>query len=175
MNKYKKAILKRYYAVLYCFNSEAYKRKYPIFLKKIGIRISSTYYSSGHGFIAPSVVFDANDYSLISIGDATTISSDVVFLTHDYSISKGLKTIDAKLSGRFLKPISVGSNSFIGMRTILLPGTELGNNVIVGAGSVVKGKYPDNVVIAGNPAKVICDVETWARRHYEAHDFEELK
>lgn len=38
-------------------------------------------------------------------------------------------------------------------------GTQLGNNVIVGAGSVVHGKFPDNVVIAGNPAKIICTLE----------------
>lgn len=174
MNIYIKALLKRYYKVLYLFNSEAYKEKYPKFLRKIGINIPEDYYASKHGFISPSVIFDANDYSLISIGKATTISSDVVFLTHDYSISKGLKTIDEKLSGRFLKPICVGDNSFIGMRSILLPGTTIGNNVIIGAGSVVKGNYPDNVVVAGNPAKVICNVKEWAKRHYEAHDYYEL-
>jgi acetyltransferase-like isoleucine patch superfamily enzyme len=96
----------------------------------------------------------------------------VVFLTHDYSIARGLKLIHAPESGRFLKPISVGSNCFIGMRTILLPGTTIGDNVIVGAGAVVKGHYPDGVVIAGNPARVICTTEEWARRHYELKDYE---
>jgi len=172
MNVYKRAILKRYFKVLYMFNSERYKKKYPKFLRKIGINISDTYYATGHGFISPTVFFDANDYSLITIGDATTISMDVVFLTHDYSISKGLKMIDPNLNGRFLKPITVGSNSFIGMRTILLPGTILGNNVIVGAGSVVKGTFPDNVVIAGNPAKIICKTDEWAKRHYEQQDYQ---
>ena len=172
MNRYQRAILKIYYQILYKFNSERYKEKYPAFLRKMGINISDTYYATKHGFIAPSVSFDANDYSLITIGDATTISLDVVFLTHDYSISKGLKLIDPNLSGRFLKPIRVGSNCFIGMRTILLPGTTLGDNVIVGAGAVVKGTFPDNVVIAGNPAKVICTTDEWAKRHYEAKDYE---
>jgi acetyltransferase-like isoleucine patch superfamily enzyme len=137
----------------------------------LGLNISENYYKSGHGFIAPSVSFDGNDYSLITIGDATTISLDVVLLTHDYSISKGLKLLDPSLNGRFLKPISVGNNCFIGMRTIILPGTSIGNNVIVGAGSVVKGKFPDNVVICGNPAKIICSTEEWAKRHYEKQDY----
>ena len=172
MNRYKRAFLKKYYKILYKFNSKKYKEKYPKFLKKMGIGISDTYYATKHGFIAPTVVFDANDYSLITIGDATTISSDVVFLTHDYSISKGLKLIDADLSGRFLKPISVGSNCFIGMRSILLPGTTLGNNVIVGAGAIVKGTFPDNVVIGGNPAKIICSTEEWAKRHFEVKDYQ---
>ena len=172
MNIYLKAILKRYYKILYKFNSEKYKEKYPKFLRKIGIDISENYYSTKHGFIAPSVVFDANDYSLITIGNATTISMDVVFLTHDYSVSKGLKMIDPKLDGRFLKPIKVGNNCFIGMRTILLPGTVLGDNVIVGAGAVVKGTFPDNVVIGGNPARIICKTDEWAKRHYEAKDYQ---
>lgn len=172
MNKYKKAILKRYYKVLHMFNPEKYKKSYPHFLKRIGICISENYYDTKHGYIAPSVVFDANDYSLITIGDATTISADVVFLTHDYSISKGLKMIDPELNGRFLKPIRIGSNCFIGMRTILLPGTTLGDNVIVGAGAVVKGSFPDNVVIGGNPARVICNTDEWAKRHFETKDYQ---
>lgn len=174
MNKYKKAFLKRYYQLIFRFKPELYKRKYPMFLRAMGINISENYYDSKHGFISPTVVFDANDYSLISIGDATTISSEVVFLTHDYSISKGLKMIDPTLNGRFLKPITVGSNCFIGMRTILLPGTTLGNNVIVGAGSLVKGIYPDDVVICGNPARIICSTKEWAQGHYEKQDYTPL-
>lgn len=172
MNKYKRAILKRYYKIVHTFNPEKYKVKYPKFLRKIGIDISESYYDTKHGYIAPSVVFDANDYSLISIGDATTISTEVVFLTHDYSISKGLKLIDHKLNGRFLKPIRIGSNCFVGMRTVFLPGTTLGNNVIVGAGAVVKGSFPDNVVIGGNPAKIICKTDEWAKRHFESKDYQ---
>lgn len=95
-------------------------------------------------------------------------------MTHDYSISKGLKVLDHNLNGRFLRPISVGSNCFIGMRTILLPGTTLGDNVIVGAGSVVKGEFPSNVVIAGNPARVLCKTEEWAKKHLERKDYVEL-
>lgn len=171
MNIYKKAIFKRFYKLLYQVNPEKYKEKYPKFLRDIGINISENYYATGHGFIAPSVVFDANDYSLITIGDATTISLDVVFLTHDYSITKGLKLIDPNLKGRFLKPIFIGKNCFIGMRTILLPGTKLGDNVIVGAGSIVKGSFPDNVVICGNPARVLCSTDEWAKRHFELKDY----
>lgn len=174
MNRYKRIFLKHYYNVLYRVNSEKYKKVYPCFLRELGINISEHYYDTKHGFIAPSVSFDGNDYSLITIGDATTISLDVVFLTHDYSISKGLKIIDPTLSGRFLKPIKIGNNCFVGMRTILLPGTTIGDNVIIGAGSVVKGTYPDNVVISGNPAKIICSTQVWAKRHYEIKDYSPL-
>lgn len=174
MNHYVRALLKRYYRFLSRVDVEKYKREYPVFLNRIGIDIPLDYRESGHGFIAASVVFDANDYSLISIGKATTISEDVLLLTHDYSISKGLKLIDPNLNGRFLRPIRIGENSFIGIRSIILPGTTIGNNVIVGAGSIVKGTFPDNVVIAGNPAKVICSTEAWARKHFDHSDFDLL-
>lgn len=53
------------------------------------------------------------------------------------------------------KPVKIGNNVWIGMNSIILPGVELGNNVIVGAGSVVTKSFPDNVIIAGNPARII--------------------
>lgn len=52
-------------------------------------------------------------------------------------------------------PVIIGDNCFIGMNSIILKGTKLGNNVIVGAGSVVHGTFPDNCIIAGNPARII--------------------
>ncbi len=43
-------------------------------------------------------------------------------------------------------------------------GTKLGNNTIVGAGSIVKGTFPDNVVIAGTPAKIVCTLEDFKKK-----------
>ena len=52
-------------------------------------------------------------------------------------------------------PITIGDNCWIGGGAIINPGVSLGNNVVVGAGAVVTKSFGDNVVIAGNPAKVI--------------------
>lgn len=49
----------------------------------------------------------------------------------------------------------IGRNSFIGGRSLILPGVELGDNCIVGAGSVVTRSIPSHCVVAGNPARVI--------------------
>lgn len=98
---------------------------------------------------------------LISIGSYVKITRGVIILTHDYSLST-LRRVYGEWIGEG-KVTSIGDNCFIGMNSIILMGTHIGNNVIVGAGSVVHGDVPDNVVIAGNPAKIICTLE----EHYK--------
>lgn len=53
------------------------------------------------------------------------------------------------------REIHIGKNCFIGCNAIILKGTVLGSGCVVGAGAVVSGKFEDNCVIAGNPARVI--------------------
>ncbi len=55
----------------------------------------------------------------------------------------------------------IGNNVFIGEHATILMGTIIGDNCIVGANSLVKGTFPDNVVIAGNPARVVCTLEEY--------------
>jgi acetyltransferase-like isoleucine patch superfamily enzyme len=52
-------------------------------------------------------------------------------------------------------PVSIGVGSWLGAGAIVLPGTRIGRNVVVGAGSVVRGVFPDHCVLAGVPARVI--------------------
>lgn len=60
------------------------------------------------------------------------------------------------------KPIHIGSNSFVGLGVIILPGTVIGDNVIVGAGAVVKGNLESNNIYIGNPARSIGTIEDYA-------------
>lgn len=53
------------------------------------------------------------------------------------------------------KPLKIGNNCWIGMNAVILPGVELGEHVIVGAGAVVTESFGSNLVIAGNPARII--------------------
>lgn len=99
----------------------------------------------------------------ISIGDNTAIGGNVKILDNDFH------PIDAEDRIRLLndahggdaadlipaKEIIIGKNCFIGCNAIILKGTILGDGCVVGAGAVVSGKFEDNCVIAGNPAKVI--------------------
>ncbi len=97
----------------------------------------------------------------IVIGDFTDIGGNVKILDNDFH------PIDAETRNRLTiegggesdlvpsRPIKIGRNCFIGVNSIILKGTELGDGCVVGAGSVVAGKFPANSVVAGNPAKVI--------------------
>lgn len=53
------------------------------------------------------------------------------------------------------QPVFIGNDVWIGSRVTILPGTRIGNGVIIGAGAVVSGEIPDMAVAAGNPAKIV--------------------
>lgn len=92
---------------------------------------------------------------LIEIGDDVTISSDVVFVTHDNSVIK----IDPTKPNLFGK-IKIGNNCFIGQRSMILYGVTLADSIIVAAGSVVTKSFDEsNIIIGGNPARKISSFE----------------
>lgn len=154
--------------VLEVVNSPLYIKIFPKYLCWLGVNIDP---NREPGYISPSVDFDGNDYSIIKIGSGTTLSKNVLLLTHDYSIKKGLQVLGEKTNAHFLKAIEIGDNCLIGARACILPGTKIGNNVIVGTGAVVKGCIPDNSIVIGNPAKIVCDIEQWALKHKEKGDY----
>ena len=162
---------KKIIGVLSYINVRKYMKYYTRYLQKIGVKIPN--YDT-RSFIHPSVYFDGADYSIIEIGQNVTISMDVMLLTHDYSIRNALSYIGKNKEDkryRFLKQITIGDNSFIGAKSSILPGTTIGSNVIIAAGSVVKGNVPNGTIWGGNPAKQISTIEEFANRHYEMQDY----
>lgn len=109
---------------------------------KIGenVDILDSYIDFCHGF-------------LITIGNNVTITGARV-LAHDASTKKFLGYSKV---GR----VDIGNDVFIGKDAIILPNTRIGNKVIVGAGCVVAKDVPDNVVIVGNPFKIICSFDDY--------------
>lgn len=91
------------------------------------------------------------DICPIIIGDNAMLAPGV----HIYSATHPLDPTERN-SGRELgKPVKIGNNVWIGGRSVIIPGVTLGDNVVVAAGSVVTKSFPDNVVIGGNPAKIL--------------------
>lgn len=154
------------------FHTDYYMRSYTKYLKRCGLDIADY---DEHGYIHPSVWFDSSErYSLIKIGRAVTLSRDVILLTHDYSIRNAINAFEENAGNvkyKFLKPIAIGDNCFIGARTVLLPGTEIGDDVIIGAGSVVKGKIPQRTVWGGAPACQLSTLEEYYSRHKDKQDY----
>ncbi len=84
----------------------------------------------------------------IIIGDNTMIAPGVKIISANHKLDDFKMHVKAD-------PIVIGSNCWLGANSVILPSCNLGNNVIVGAGAVVTKSFESNVVIGGNPAKVI--------------------
>ena len=98
---------------------------------------------------------------LISFGDNVS-AINVDFITHDGAVWLW-RNKNPKLD--LFKSIKIESNIFIGHRSIILPGTHICSNVIIGAGSVVKGEIKENQVYAGVPARPICSIEDYFEKN----------
>jgi maltose O-acetyltransferase len=124
-------------------------------LKERGLTVGADARIVGEVFIDPDFC------DLISIGDNTTISADVMILAHDGSTKR-------LLGYTRIAPVQIGSRVFVGARAIILPGVTIGDDAIVGAGSIVTRDVPAATVVAGNPARHIADTETYIGQHSAA-------
>jgi acetyltransferase-like isoleucine patch superfamily enzyme len=97
----------------------------------------------GHGtVISLSARLDKTNPRGIHIGEYTAINFDAVILTHDF---RNLRHTDTW----------IGDRCMIGGRSIIYPGVKIGNNCVVGLGSVVMGNVADGTIVSGFPARVI--------------------
>ncbi len=78
----------------------------------------------------------------IHIGNETWILREAMILAHDHC--RGIKA-----------NVIIGDDCVVGIRSIVMPGISIGNQVVIGGGSVVTKSFPSNCVIAGNPAKIV--------------------
>ncbi len=102
------------------------------------------------------------DDTAIYIGDYTMIGPNVTIATGTHPILPALR----ENFYQFNMPVRIGRNCWLGAGTIILPGVTIGDNVVVGAGSVVTHDLPDNVVAVGNPCRVLRPVGERDRESY---------
>lgn len=131
------------------------------------LRKSGVYIGKGTVFFSPGTNYvDQGKGFLIRIGDYCKITAGVMILAHDYGRSVIRIKYGENVAGS--SPVTIGSNVFIGVNSVILKGTIIGDNCIIGAGSVVSGKYHSDSVIAGNPARVICSLEEYYKKRKSA-------
>lgn len=94
------------------------------------------------------------DVNKVKIGDNVLLAPNVQI----YTATHPTDPVERLKGKEFAKPITIGDNVWIGGGAILCPGVKIGNNVTIGAGSVVTKDIPDNVIVGGNPCKVIREV-----------------
>lgn len=95
------------------------------------------------------------DVCPITIGDNVMFAPGVQLYTATHPIDP----VERNSGLEYAKPITIGNNVWIGGSAIVVPGVTLGDNVVVAAGAVVTKSFPDNVVIGGNPARVIKEIQ----------------
>ena len=96
---------------------------------------------------------NCNVHGPLTMGCNVMMGPDVTILTHSHIFDN--TDIPMNKQGTIIKPVSIGDDVWIGMRSIIMPGVKIGNGVIIGAGAIVTKDVPDYAVVAGVPAKVI--------------------
>ena len=112
------------------------KVHYFIYNKLYGMDIALNCKISRNAFL------DKTNPKGVHIDEYTLIAGGCRILSHDYSRSYRADTY-------------IGENCFLGVNTIVLPGVVIGNNVIIGSGSIVTKNIPSNSIAVGNPCRVI--------------------
>lgn len=111
--------------------------------------------------IMERVVLDPAQCGQISIGDRVTIAPEAYILAHDASTHRAF-------GYTYIGNVIIEDDVFIGARALILPNVRIGKGSIVGAGSVVTKDVPAEVVVGGNPARVICSIEAFQNKHARA-------
>jgi maltose O-acetyltransferase len=98
------------------------------------------------------VILDYSHIWHIEIGNNVTLAPRVHILAHDASTKKHLNYTR-------IGKVKIGNRVFVGASAIILPGVTIGDDVVIGAGSVVSRDIPNGHVVAGNPAQFICTID----------------
>jgi len=98
------------------------------------------------------IILDANK---VKFGDNVFIAPNCGFYTAGHPLDAETRNKGIE----YAKPIEIGNNVWIGGNVVVLPGVKIGDNTVIGAGSVVNKDIPANVVAVGNPCRVIKEIK----------------
>lgn len=102
------------------------------------------------------------DDTHIYVGDGTMFGPNVVIATAGHPILPELR----ERVGQFNMPVHIGKNCWLSAGVIVLPGVSVGDNTVIGAGSVVTKDIPANVVALGSPCRVLREIGEHDREYY---------
>ena len=102
------------------------------------------------------------DDTHIYVGDYTMIGPNVTIATAGHPILPELR----EKAYQFNQPVHIGRNCWLGAGVVVLPGVTIGDNSVIGAGSVVTKDIPANVVAVGNPCRVLREINEHDREYY---------
>lgn len=102
------------------------------------------------------------DDTHIYVGSYTMFGPRVTVATAGHPILPELR----ETLYQYNMPVHIGRNCWIGAGAVILPGVSIGDNTVVGAGSVVNKDLPANVVAVGNPCKVLREINSHDREYY---------
>lgn len=91
------------------------------------------------------------DVCLVTIGKNCAMAPGV----HIYTATHPVDAQERIAGAEYGKPVTIGDNVWIGGRAVINPGSTIGNNVVIASGSIITKDVPDNVVVGGNPARII--------------------
>lgn len=98
----------------------------------------------------------------VKIGDNVLFAPNVSLYTVGHPLDPELRNQEWEQA----HPITIGNNVWLGGNVVILPGVKIGDNVVVGAGSVVNKNIPPNSIVVGNPAKVLRQITQQDREDY---------
>ncbi len=98
----------------------------------------------------------------IFVGDSVMFGPNVTVATAGHPIDPALRL----KVGQFNIPVHIGNNVWIGANSVILPGITIGDNSVIGAGSIVTKDIPENVVAVGNPCRVLRPISERDKEYY---------
>lgn len=138
--------------------SRSNAKRYEAFLRRKGIKIGKNIYWG----TPRTITIDTTRPCLLEIGDNVRLDSGLTILTHDFAtyvfrlVYKDFVSATAK--------VKIGSNVYFGRNCTVLKGVTIGDNCVIGLGSLITKNIPPNSVVAGVPAKVISTLDDYYKK-----------